>query len=81
MVVLGQRVCNRAKVVEFGQSGGIQAKWLYLGKSGSIRAKWLYSGKMVFFGQGYCNWSKLFIREKVVVIGESGCIPAKEVVL
>ena len=70
VVVFGQSVCIRAKVVVFSsKSGCIRAKWLYSdksccnqGKSGGIRAN------VVIFEQSDC------VLEKVVVIGKSGCM-------
>ena len=67
MVVLGQSVCIRAKVVVFVESGCIRAKWLYSGKSGCIRGNWLYSGKVVV------------VRQKWLFSGKRGCILAKVV--
>ena len=83
VVVFGQYICIRARVVVFGQ------KWLYSGNSkrtGYIRAKWLYSGKkwvysdkVVVFGQSGFIRAKVDVKE--AVFGKSCCILANVVVV
>ena len=84
MVVFGQSGCIQAKVVLLGQSIGIRSKvvvfwpeWFYscivnvFGQSDCIRAKWLYSVKVVIILQCCCK------RAKGLYWGKSGYIRAK----
>ena len=64
MVVLGTSRFIQAKVVLFGQSGGIPGRLLYSNNSSCIFARWFYSGKVALFGQIDC------IRAKMVVFGQ-----------
>ena len=49
-------------MVVIEQNGCIWTKWLYSGIYGCTRVKWFYSDK------------SCYIRTKVVVLGQSGCI-------
>ena len=78
MVLFGEIVCIRTKVVVIGYVVISKEKWLYSGKKGCIRAK----GHV--FGQCGCVWAKVvvfgqssYIRAKWLYSGKSGCIRAK----
>ena len=68
VVAFGQSGCIWENVVVFGQ------KCLYSGKNGCIRERWLFSVDVVVFDQ------KLLNLRKVLVLWQSGCIRAKDVV-
>ena len=82
MVLFGQKWLYTSRVVVCNISGSIQAKSVLFGQSGCFRQnscnlqKWLYSGKSCCFGA-----KVKFIRTKLIVFGQNGCIWAKVVVL
>ena len=75
MVALGQNWLYSDKVVVFGQ------KWLNSDKSGCIRSKWFYfKQKWLSSGKTSCIRQSDYIRAKVVLFGQSGCLWVEVVV-